>query len=104
MNQEEQVLVIERKVLERAGIFNGLMFDVDRYLREIFVQGVPCFMNRSGELKVSGTFFDELCLIINSYIGELKMSGTFFAELCLKMNSYIVLRIAYRVKDKEQAW
>ena len=53
---------------------------------------------------MSGTFFDELCLIINSYIGELKMSGTFFAELCLKMNSYIVLRIAYRVKDKEQAW
>lgn len=47
MNQEEQVLVIERKVFERVGIFNGLMFDVDRYLREIFVQGVPCFMNRS---------------------------------------------------------
>ena len=47
MNQEEQVLVIERKVLDRAGIFNGLMFDVDRYLREIFVQGVPFFMNRS---------------------------------------------------------
>ena len=47
MNQEEQVLVIERKVLERVGIFNGLMFDVDRYLSEIFVQGVPCFMNRS---------------------------------------------------------
>ena len=47
MNQEEQVLVIERKVLERIGIFNGLMFDVDRYIREIFVQGVPRFMNRS---------------------------------------------------------
>jgi len=47
MNQEEQVLVIERKVFERVGIFNGLMFDVDRYLSEIFVQGVPCFMNRS---------------------------------------------------------
>lgn len=47
MNQEEQVLVIERKVVERVGMFNGLMFDVDRYLREIFVQGVPRFMNRS---------------------------------------------------------
>jgi predicted NUDIX family phosphoesterase len=47
MAQEEQVLVVERKIVERAGMFNGLMFDVERYLREIFVQGVPCFMNRS---------------------------------------------------------
>ena len=47
MSQEEQVLVIKREVVERVGMFNGLMFDVDRYLREIFVQGVPCFMNRS---------------------------------------------------------
>ena len=47
MSQEEQVLVVERKVVERVGIFNGLMFDVDRYLSEIFVQGVPRFMNRS---------------------------------------------------------
>ncbi|HBG78824.1 MAG TPA: hypothetical protein DDW84_08300 [Phycisphaerales bacterium] len=47
MSQEEQVLVIERKVVERIGMFNGLMFDVERYLREIFVQGVPCFMPRS---------------------------------------------------------
>jgi len=46
MAQEEQVLVIERKVLEQLGIFNGLMFDVDRYLREIFVQGIPSFMSR----------------------------------------------------------
>jgi len=46
MAQEEQVLVIERKVVERVGIFNGLMFDVDRYLSEIFIQGVPRFMNR----------------------------------------------------------
>ena len=30
------------------------------------------------------------------------MSGTFFAEFCLVMNSYIVLRISYRVKDKGQ--
>ncbi|MHC4204078.1 MAG: hypothetical protein ACYSTT_05465 [Planctomycetota bacterium] len=47
MSQEEQVLVVERKVVEKVGIFNGLMFDVDRYLSEIFVQGVPRFMNRS---------------------------------------------------------
>ena len=47
MPQEEQVLVIERKVLEQVGMFQGLTFDVDNYLREIFVQGVPRFMPRS---------------------------------------------------------
>jgi predicted NUDIX family phosphoesterase len=47
MPQEEQVLVIERKVLEQVGMFQGLTFDVDTYLREFFVQGVPRFMPRS---------------------------------------------------------
>jgi predicted NUDIX family phosphoesterase len=47
MAQEERVLVVERKVVERVGIFNGLVFDADRYLREIFFPGVPRFMNRS---------------------------------------------------------
>lgn len=51
---QEQVLVVERKVVERVGIFNGLMFDVDRYLHEIFVQGVPCFMDRSQVEKDPG--------------------------------------------------
>ena len=47
MPREEQVLVIERKVLEQVGMFQGLTFDVDNYLRELFVQGVPRFMPRS---------------------------------------------------------
>jgi predicted NUDIX family phosphoesterase len=47
MTKEEQVLVVERKVLEEMGMFNGLAFDVDRYLRKIFVQDVPCFLPRS---------------------------------------------------------
>jgi len=47
MPPEEQVLVIERKVLEKVGMFQGLTFDVDNYLGEIFVQGVPRFMPRS---------------------------------------------------------
>ena len=47
MAQEEQVLVIETKILERLGLFQGLAFDIDRYLREIFVQGVPRFIPRS---------------------------------------------------------
>ena len=47
MAQEEQVLVVERNVLERAGMFQGLTFDVELYLRELFVRGVPRFMARS---------------------------------------------------------
>jgi predicted NUDIX family phosphoesterase len=44
---EEQVLVIERKVFEQVGSFNGLEFDVDRYRDKIFAQGVPRFIPRS---------------------------------------------------------
>ena len=47
MAQEEQVLVVERKAVEQAGIFQGLMFDVERYLDRLFVEGVPRFMSRS---------------------------------------------------------
>ena len=47
MAEEEQVLVVERKVLEQAGMFQGLVFDVERYMTRIFVQGVPRFIPRS---------------------------------------------------------
>ena len=47
MALEEQVLVIERRVLEEAGMFNGLAFDVDRYLDTIFASGIPRFIPRS---------------------------------------------------------
>ena len=47
MAQEEQVLVIDREILEELGLFQGLMFNVDRYLRKIFLPGVPRFMPRS---------------------------------------------------------
>lgn len=47
MNQNEQVLVFERAVLERAGMFQGLTFDVDRYLNAIFAPGVSRFMPRA---------------------------------------------------------
>ncbi len=47
MAQEEQVLVIERKIIEQLGMFHGLAFDIDRYLGRIFVQGIPRFMPRS---------------------------------------------------------
>jgi predicted NUDIX family phosphoesterase len=45
--QEEQVLVVERKVLEEVGMFQGLAFDVDRYLRKLFAPGIPYFLPRS---------------------------------------------------------
>lgn len=47
MASEEQVLVIERKVFEQLGAFNGLAFDVDRYLSKIFAPGIPRFIPRS---------------------------------------------------------
>jgi len=46
MVQEEQVLVVERKVLEQIGMFQGLKFDVDSYLRKLFAQGTGRFMPR----------------------------------------------------------
>jgi len=47
MAGEEEVLVFERKVFEQAGTFNGLQFDVDRYLARFFAPGVLKFMPRS---------------------------------------------------------
>ena len=47
MAQDEQVLVIERKVLEQVGMFQGLMFDVDKYKKQIFAPGVSRYMPRS---------------------------------------------------------
>ena len=47
MAREEEVLVFERKVFERAGEFHGLKFDVGSYLRELFAPGVLRFMPRS---------------------------------------------------------
>jgi predicted NUDIX family phosphoesterase len=46
MAQEEQVLVVERKVLEQVGTFQGLAFDVQRYLRVLFTPGTLAFMSR----------------------------------------------------------
>jgi predicted NUDIX family phosphoesterase len=45
--QEEQVLVVERKVFEEVGAFHGLELDTQKYLDKLFVQGVPRFIPRS---------------------------------------------------------
>ncbi len=47
MAQDEQVLVIERKVYEQAGTFHGLNLDTKRYIEAIFDNSAPRFMPRS---------------------------------------------------------
>ncbi|MHC4570720.1 MAG: hypothetical protein ACYS0C_01410 [Planctomycetota bacterium] len=47
MAQQEQVLVIERKVLEQAGSFQGLTLNVARYLHKLFAPGILYFLPRS---------------------------------------------------------
>jgi predicted NUDIX family phosphoesterase len=46
MAAEEEVLVVQRKVFDEAGAFNGLALDTQKYLDKLFVQGVPRFMPR----------------------------------------------------------
>jgi predicted NUDIX family phosphoesterase len=46
MAQEEQVLVVKRTVLEQVGMFQGLTFDVQRYLDRLFAPGNLTFMRR----------------------------------------------------------
>jgi predicted NUDIX family phosphoesterase len=45
--QDEKVLVVERKVFDELGAFNGLAFDVERYLERLFAVGAPRFMPRA---------------------------------------------------------
>ena len=47
MAPKELVLVVERRVIEQIGMFQGLVFDTERYLSRIFIPGVPRFMPRS---------------------------------------------------------
>jgi predicted NUDIX family phosphoesterase len=44
--QDEQVLVVERKVLEQIGLFHGLTTDVQNYLSVLFDSSVLRFMPR----------------------------------------------------------
>lgn len=46
MGSHEEVLVVERRVWEEVGAFQGLMFDVSRYLDALFAPGVARFMPR----------------------------------------------------------
>jgi len=69
MAREEQILVIERKVLEQIGMFQGLVFDVERYLAKIFVQGVPRFMPRS-QMEKDPSYKQLIPYVIMNYEGK----------------------------------
>ena len=69
MGQGEQVLVVERKILEQIGEFNGLAFDVERYLRKIFIQGTPYFMPRS-QAEVDPAYKQIIPYVIMTYDGR----------------------------------
>jgi len=47
MAKEEKVLVFKREILEQAGAFQGLNFEVEPYINTIFAPGVLSFMDRS---------------------------------------------------------
>jgi predicted NUDIX family phosphoesterase len=69
MASQEQVLVIERKIVEKIGIFDGLAFDVKRYMDEIFVPGVPRFILRS-EAENDPSFKQLIPYVIMAYKGK----------------------------------
>lgn len=51
MPPEEQILVVKREVIERVGMFQGLTFDVDRYLDCLFAPGTAFFISRPAAEK-----------------------------------------------------
>lgn len=69
MTQEEQVLVVERKVLEQAGMFQGLTFDVQRYLGKLFAPGVPHFMPRP-QAEADPAYKQLIPYVIMAYGGK----------------------------------
>ena len=46
MLRDEQVLVVERRIIEQVGMFQGLTLDVEPYLSSIFASGIPRFLPR----------------------------------------------------------
>jgi len=69
MAQEEQILVIDRQVLEQTGMFQGLVFDVQRYLKRIFAQGSARFMPRS-QAEVNPAYKQLIPYVIMSCQGK----------------------------------
>jgi len=70
MAQEEKVLVVERRVVEAAGMFQGLTFDVQRYLPRLLAPGVPRFIVRS-EAETNPAFKQLIPYVIISCDGRI---------------------------------
>jgi len=70
MGQDESVLVVERKVVEQAGMFQGLTFEVERYLHRLLAPGVPRFMVRS-EAETNPDFKQLIPYVIMSCDGKI---------------------------------
>jgi predicted NUDIX family phosphoesterase len=49
--KEEKVLVVERKVFDELGAFNGLCFNTGRYIQRLFAPGASRFMPRPAAEK-----------------------------------------------------
>jgi predicted NUDIX family phosphoesterase len=69
MAQEEQVLVVERKVVEQVGMFQGLALDVDRYLGKLFAPGVLRFMPRP-QAEADPAYKQLIPYVIMSFAGK----------------------------------
>ena len=69
MAQEEQVLVVERKVVEEIGMFHGLTLEAERYLLKLFAPGVLSFMSRS-QAEADPTYKQLIPYVIMSYDGK----------------------------------
>jgi predicted NUDIX family phosphoesterase len=70
VSPEEQVLVVERKVFEQAGAFNGLVTDVQRYLDKLFALGVPRFIPRP-QAEVDPSFKQLIPYVIMTCNGKI---------------------------------
>jgi len=69
MAQKEQVLVVERKVVEQAGMFHGFTLDTDRYLPKLFAPGVPGFMPRP-QAEADPAYKQLIPYVIMAYDGK----------------------------------
>ena len=69
MPNYERVLVFERKVLDELGTFRGLKFNVERYLRELFVPGALRFMPRS-QAEEDAAYKQLIPYVIMTYGGK----------------------------------
>jgi predicted NUDIX family phosphoesterase len=69
MAKQEEVLVVERSVFEDVGTFQGLQFDVDKYIKKLFVSGIPRFMPRS-QVEKDPSFKQLIPYVIMSHNGK----------------------------------